>query len=89
MAKVKRLLANWRQVGSLSERDGAGEDFDDYEVGKPNFKKEVITNIEEHVPTNGMELHNFVITYDNGRVIKVFNPNYVEYFPVDQCNNLK
>lgn len=32
MEKVKSVLFNWRQVGSVQDRDGAGEDYDKAEV---------------------------------------------------------
>lgn len=76
MKKVKVLLANWHQYQDGTE---AGEVYDTYEVGKPRTDGSVIVNIEENEPRNGMQLHNFVITFDTGKVIKVFNPNYVEY----------
>lgn len=74
--KVIKLLANWHQCHNGVE---AGENYDTYELGKPRVDGSVIVSIEENEPRNGMQLHNFVITFDTGRVIKVFNPNYVEY----------
>lgn len=29
--KIKQIHFNWRQVGSVQDRDGAGEDYDKYE----------------------------------------------------------
>jgi len=73
--KVKTLFANWRQVGSLSDRDGFGEDYDKYEVGVNS-----VVSIHENEPTNGNQLWNFLLEYEDGTRSRVFNPNYVEYF---------
>jgi len=74
MKKVKVLDFNWRQVGSVQDRDGAGEDYTRVSVGE---KK--VVSIEENEPHNGMQLWNYVVTYEGGRQTRIFNPNYVEY----------
>lgn len=71
--KVKTLLANWHQNGNLS--DGAGEDFDKYEIGVSG-----VAEIIEKEPQNGMQLHHFIVKYKDGVVVKVFNPNHVVYY---------
>ena len=73
--RVKKLMFNWRQVGSTTERDGAGEDFDTFEVGKHSVVK-----IEENKPCNGLEQWNYLVSMDDGKKVRVFNPNFVEYF---------
>lgn len=73
--KVKTLLANWRQVGSTIDSCGADEDFDKYEVGENG-----VIEIQEFEPKNGMQLHNFLIIYEDGKRTRVFNPNHVNYF---------
>jgi len=75
--KVKKLHFNWRQVGSTSERDGAGEDFDCFEVGKRD-----VSEIIENKPCNGLEVWNYEVKLTTGQSFRVFNPNYVEYFKV-------
>jgi len=73
--RVKSVTVNWHQVGSVTDRDGVGENYDLYEVGRNG-----VTEIIENAPTNGMELWNFVIRYEDGKTFRVFNPNEVEYF---------
>ena len=75
MKKVKLVSFNWRQVGSTIDRDGAGEDYERYEIGKNGVK-----SITENQPRNGMELWNYEIEMEDGRSFRVFNPNFVEYF---------
>lgn len=74
MKKVKLLDFNWRQVGSVQDRDGAGEDYMRLTVGVNG-----VVSIEENEPHNGMQLWNYVVTHEDGRQTRIFNPNYVEY----------
>ena len=76
MKRVKALHYNWRQVGSIVDRDGAGDDSEKFTVGKNGVK-----SIEENEPHNGMQLWNYVIHLENGTIYRIFNPNVVEYFP--------
>jgi len=71
--KVKKLKYNWRQVGSTSDRDGAGEDYDVFEIDQ----KGVVAIDEE---TN----FSYTVHFEDWSAIKIFNPNYVEYFPERQ-----
>ena len=73
--RVKKLITNWHQNGCVVESQGAGEDYDFYEVGRSK-----VVEILENEPKNGMQLHNFIIKYSDGKVVKAFNPNHVEYF---------
>jgi len=70
--KVKKLKYNWRQVGSTSDRDGAGEDYDVFEVGKNG----VVTIMENNI-VSGTPL-NYLVFFED-RQTRVFNPNIVEY----------
>jgi len=70
--KVKKLKYNWRQVGSTSDRDGAGEDYDVFEVGKNG-----VIEIQEWLPGGDIPMCYTAILED--KVIRVFNPNIVEY----------
>jgi len=70
--KVKKLKYNWRQVGSTSDRDGAGEDYDVFEVGKNG----VVTIMENNL-VGGTPL-NYLVFFED-KQIRVFNPNIVEY----------
>lgn len=70
--KVKKIKYNWRQVGSTIDRDGAGEDYDWFEVGQKG-----VIEIMEIEPVDGMPL-NYLVILESG-AIKIFNPNIVEY----------
>jgi len=74
MKKVKLLDFNWRQIGSVQDRDGSGEDYTRVSVGEKG-----VISIEENEPHNGMQLWNYVVTYENGKQTRIFNPNYVDY----------
>lgn len=82
MKKVKLLDFNWRQVGYVQDRDGAGEDYTRISVGERG-----VVLIEENESNNGMQLWNYVITYEDGRTARVFNPNFVEYYPIDKTDS--
>lgn len=68
--KVKSIKYNWHQVGSLSDRDGAGENYEFAAVGEKD-----ICAIDENLDGT------YVVRFDNGIARRVFNPNVVEYFP--------
>jgi hypothetical protein len=74
--KVKSLTYNWFQAGSTLDRDGAGEDWAHYTVGERG-----ITLIEEFEPHNGNQVWNYLVHHEDGAKYRVFNPNFVEYFP--------
>ena len=67
---VKKLITNYRIEGDIES--GVGEDFDPYEVGQRG-----VVSIEENQPANGVQLWNFLIKYEDGSEIRVFNPNKV------------
>ena len=73
--KVKSVTFNWHQVGSATDRDGAGESWDRSTVGEKG-----VTLIEENEPTNGMQQWNYVVHFEDGKRTRIFNPNFVEYF---------
>lgn len=72
--KVKKLIFNWLQVGSVERRDGAGEDYSYYEVGKGGVK-----SIVEHTTNNVFSYT--ILVEENGelKTYRQFNPNSVEY----------
>lgn len=76
--RVKKIKFNWHQVGSLNESDGAGEDYSIYEVGRGG-----VLDIIENEPLNGLQQWNYVIKMEDGTQERVFNPNWVEYFKVE------
>ena len=78
MKKVKMLMYNWHQVGSTTDRDGCGENYDSYTVGINGVKY-----IEENEPRNQTESWNYIIEFVDGKSVRVFNPNFVEYFKVN------
>ena len=75
MEKVKRVQFNWRQVGSVQDRDGCGEDYDKVEVGN----KDVIL-IEEFLSPEWGNLTSYRVHVKDGSSFRIFNPNFVEYF---------
>jgi len=77
--KVKKLMSNWHQTGTSTNSFGVGIDKDVYEVGEND-----VYEIEENEPNNGLQKWNYVIKYNNGKAIRIFNPNYVEYFKADK-----
>ena len=74
--KIKQIHFNWRQVGSVQDRDGAGEDYDKYEVGVGG-----VIEIEELFFE---ALPNYTVHFENGNYVKIFDPNYVEYLPFEE-----
>lgn len=76
---VKKLLYNWHQVGSTTDRDGAGEDMCRYIVGEGGVK-----HIQENEPNNKFEQWNYIVDFEDGSAVRVFNPNLVEYFKKDK-----
>lgn len=75
MAKVKLVQFNWHQAGSTESREGAGENYDQYEVGKND-----VSEIIENGPHNGLQQWNYVVHFLTGSKTRIFNPNFVEYF---------
>lgn len=71
MKTIEILHCNWRQVGSTIDRDGAGEDYDRYQVGKSG-----VILIEEFAVVSP---YNYLIHFEDGKHIRAFNPNYIEY----------
>lgn len=71
MKKVKSLKYNWHQVGSVSDRDGCGEDWSKFSVGFEG----VIEIMEEK---NG-DSFSYLITKEDGSQQRIFNPNFVDY----------
>ena len=75
--KVKKIMFDWHQIGSTLESCGADEQFSTYEVGKNG-----VSEIKENEPRNGLQKWNYVVRMDSGCVYRVFNANFVEYFPL-------
>ena len=71
--KVKKLHYNWRQSGNVVS--GIGEDYDLFEVGKNN-----VIEIMEAWPNNSGGLWVYTIKFKDENIVRIFNPNYVEYF---------
>jgi hypothetical protein len=76
MRKVKLVEFNWHQVGSTSDRDGAGEDFHRVVVGING-----VISIEEENHIKGVDCLNYLVEKEDGVSFRIFNPNFVEYFP--------
>lgn len=79
MRTVKSLKYNWRQVGSTSDSNGAGEDWERFTVGEKGVK-----SIEENEPSGRMHLWNYLVELEGGVFYRIFNPNFVEYFPIEE-----
>ncbi len=79
MSKVKSVTYNWHQAGSVQDRDGACENWERCKVGEKGVKY-----IEENEPHNGMQLWNYVVRLEDGSSFRIFNPNFVEYFPLNK-----
>lgn len=58
---------------------GAGEDYDKYEVGVRD-----VAEIEEFLAPKWGNLTSYVVHFDGGKAVRIFNPNYVEYFPFEE-----
>lgn len=76
MEKVKSVVFNWRQVGSVQDRNGAGEDYDKVEIGV----KDVVF-IEEFLAPEWGNLTSYKVHLKDKSSFRVFNPNLVQYFP--------
>lgn len=74
--KVKLVKFNWRQVGSTIDRDGAGEDWERFTVGTGG-----VVEIKEHMAQGEGDKWHYYIIKEDGSDARIFNPNYVEYFP--------
>jgi hypothetical protein len=74
MTTVKSIDFNWHQAGNL--HSDIGDNYSRYTVGISG-----VISIVENEPCNGMQLWNYVILLDDGRSYRVFNPNFVEYYP--------
>ena len=72
--KVRELIYNWVQVGSVHDRDGAGEDWTKLTVGRNGVK-----SIEEHAAAGEGDKWNYLVEFEDGHFLRVFNPNLVEY----------
>lgn len=73
--KVRKLIFNWHQVGSTEQRDGAGEDYEFYELGRNGC-----VSIMEHT-TNNVFSYTIIVESKNNEIqtYRVFNPNHIEY----------
>ena len=74
MKKVKSIKYNWHAVGSITDRDGAGEDWERCAVGENN-----VVEIIENEPHNGNQVWNYEVNLVDGTSYRIFDPNFVEY----------
>lgn len=72
--KVREIIYNWFQCGSTQDRDGAGENWTRVTVGSNG-----VVSIEEHKAAGEGDKWNYLIEFEDGRLLRVFNPNTVEY----------
>ena len=66
---ITRIDYNWRPV---SDGETIGDDYESYQIGV----KEVI-EIEEHRAAGEGDKWYYDITFKNGRIERIFNPNKV------------
>ena len=59
----------------MQDRDGAGEDWTRLTVGVNGVK-----SIEEHKAQGEGDKWNYLVEFEDGHFLRVFNPNSVEYF---------
>jgi hypothetical protein len=71
---VKSVKYNWRQVGSLHDRDGAGEDYDTFTVGEKG-----VLAIGEEWTRDRVSPFTYTVLLENGEIVRIFNPNVVIY----------
>ena len=69
--KITSLTANWFAWTDAHE---AGEEYADYTVGKKG-----VVGITEHRPTDPNDKWYYDIGFDDGAIIRVFNPNTVKF----------
>lgn len=72
--EVIAIIHNWHQVGSVQDRDGAGENYTTLTVGKDG-----VVSIQEHKAQGEGDKWNYLVEFESGRVLRIFNPNSVEY----------
>ena len=72
--EVESVTYNWHQSGSTMDRDGCGDNWTKVEVGKNG-----VTQIDENIPRNGMEVWNYLVHRDGVPSFRIFNPNLVTY----------
>jgi len=69
---ILKVTYNFHQYGN--NENGIDAHYCDEEVGKGG-----VLEINEHTPKNGLERHYCVINYENGKALKVFNIDTIEY----------
>lgn len=71
---IKSITYNWRQVGSVQDRDGSGEDYDRFTIGVRG-----VILIEEFLAPKWGNLTNYRVHIEDGTSFRIFNPTFVEY----------
>ena len=71
--KVRKIYYNWHQVGSVQDRDGCGEDWEEHEIGKG------VDRIEEHRPSGEGDKWFYDVFVGERLMTRIFNINQVEY----------
>ena len=71
--KVQKIIFDWHQSGSIHDREGAGENYNVYDIKNP-----LIECIEEVLPNNGFPL-TYLVTLKDGTQVRIFNPSSVVY----------
>ena len=72
--KVKSINFNWHQV--VDGPHDSGETYNRLEVGIDG-----VTAITENEPHNELQQWNYIVDFQDGSTVRIFNPNYVEYYP--------
>ena len=74
MMEVKTLVYNWVQEGSVHDREGAGADWKEVTIGVNGVK-----SIAEHKAQGEGDKWNYLVGFEDGHSLRIFNPNLVEY----------
>ena len=72
--KAIKLTYNWFFSTECGEEDCKAE------VGKEHYsEKKLVTEIKENITDGGQLVWNYVIKFEDGSSIRIFNPNQVWY----------
>lgn len=69
---IKSIRYNWRQVGTTQDREGCGDDYELYVVGRNNVLK-----IVEQLPAGPTYPHCCVVSFLDGHQERIMNINAI------------
>ena len=77
--KVKEIIYDWVQYGSVQDKYGVGVDWSVKTVGVAG-----VVEIAEHLPMGDGDKCSYLVKYEDGSAFRTFNPNSVEYFKQEE-----